>query len=241
MKFPYLRDTDIEGEAAALLAAAIGGPWQKLEPVDLETVVYEYLSPRDNLIFNDDVELPLENGDVVLGKTLPVRGQILLNRNLKDGEPGRARFTLAHELGHWVLHRKLFLPQEEALDLFTATTIEREEFTFVGLNRTTFPQSCRTGAIASEEWQANRFAVALLINADVLRHEFFLRFGVPVIPRVDQQGRIRARTLRELARQVAAAERSAHAPLRVTFGLSIEAMAIALETRGYVTEHAPAL
>ena len=241
MIYPFLTEAEIETSAVALQCAAFGSPWRQPKPVDLEAIVFEHLSERENLIFKDDVELPPEGGQVVLGKTQPIAGRILLNRLLKDGEPGRARFTLAHELGHWVLHRKLFLAKQETLDLFTGASAGNADFEFVGLNDSTFPRSCRAGAVAREEWQANRFAVALLIHSDVLREEFQLRFGEPVVALVSREGRPRARTLRGLSSQLARGAAGGHRPLREVFGLSTEAMAIALETRGYVVESAPAL
>ena len=242
MEFPYLEQAVIECEASALLRAVFGEPWQLRKPVDLESIVYDYLSPREGLSFNDEAVLPLEGGEVVLGKTLPIRGKILLNRILKaDSDRGRGRFTLAHELGHWVLHRKLFLGRGEALDLFPKSAGADDDFEFVGLNRSIFPSSCGPGAVAREEWQANRFAVALLINPDVLREEFSLRFGVPQIARSSRQWRLHSRTIRELASRLARSSVNGHPPLRELFGLSVEAVAIALESRGYVVETAPAL
>lgn len=234
MEYPYLEEAVIEGEAAALLNAVFGGPWRERSPVDLETIVYEHLSPKENLIFDPEADLPPENGEVVLGKTLPIRGKILLNRGLQEGEVGRARFTLAHELGHWVLHRKLFLGRQEMLNLFAGTG--DDDFEFVGLNRSTFPGSCSPRAVPREEWQANRFAVALLIDAQLLREEFQLRFGAPAIARSSRYWQRRARTLRELSSLVAKGTVNGHRPLRDVFGLSTEAMAIALESRRYVLE-----
>lgn len=242
MDFPYLDVEVIDGEAAALLEAVFGGPWLNRTPVDLEAIVYDYLSPRENLSFNDEATLAMDGGEVVLGKTLPIRGKILLNRILKnDPEPGRARFTLAHELGHWVLHRKLFLARREELDLFSRGTVTDDNFEFIGLNRSIFPRSCRPGAVAREEWQANRFAVALLIDPVVLREEFLLRFGTTVVARSSQQWRKYGRTTRALASRFARSFVNGHPPLRESFGLSVEAMAIALESRGYVVDSIPAL
>jgi hypothetical protein len=234
MEYPYLEESVIDGEATALLHTVFGGPWRERSPVDLETIVYEHLSPKENLIFDPEADLPPENGEVVLGKTLPIRGKILLNRGLKAGEPGRARFTLAHELGHWVLHRKLFLAQREMLDLFARAG--DDNFEFVGLNESTFPRSCSPRAVAREEWQANRFAVALLIDPQLLREEFQRRFGTGAIALSSREWRRRARTLRELSSLAAKGSVDGHSPLREVFGLSTEAMAIALESRGYVAE-----
>lgn len=242
MEFPYLTEASIDAEAAALVQAVFGGPWQQLKPIDLESIIYEHLSPKESLSFNDEADLPLVEGELVLGKTLPIRGKILLNRALKaDLEAGRARFTLAHELGHWMLHRKLFLANRDALDLFATMQVQEEDFEFVGLSRAVFPKSCRAGAVAREEWQANRFAVALLINAEVLRNEFLSRFDVPVVARSSREWNVPRRNLRDLASELGRVSVRGHPALRDVFGLSVEAMAIALESRGYVVESAPIL
>jgi hypothetical protein len=235
--FPYLAESVIDAEAAELLHAVFGGPWRDHSPVDLDAIIYDHLSPRDNLAFNDEADLPMERGEMVLGKTLPIRGKILLNRMLKyDSEPGRSRFTLAHELGHWVLHRKLFLARKEELDLFAGGRGVDEDFEFVGLKRSVFPASCKPSATAREEWQANRFAVALLIDPVVLREEFARRFSTTAIARSSREWARYGRTIRELASYLAREHFGVQAPLREVFGLSTEAMAIALESRAYVVE-----
>src|SRR5690348_742005 len=100
MEFPYLRESEIDKAAQGLLVAVFGQPWRERRPVDLDAIVYDHLTDTDNLVLDDEADLPPEGGEVVLGKTLPRTGRILLNRMLKgDPEPGRRRFTLAHELG----------------------------------------------------------------------------------------------------------------------------------------------
>lgn len=247
IEYPYLTEEAIDRAAAALLQRAFGGPWRERRPVDLEDLVYEYLSPEEGLSFNDEAELLPEDGETVLGKTVPVRSQILLNRVLKgDADPGRMRFTLGHEIGHWVLHRRVVLEairvrREVGADLFGEAPPTAEEFAFVGLNRTTFPRSCAPGAVRREEWQANRFAAALLVDSVVLREEFEARFGPPPVARATQTWRYRAASVRDLAQLLARSLVGVQCPLREVFGLSAEAMAIALESRGYVTESAPAI
>ena len=240
MRFPYLTEDAVDGAAEQLLRRAFGRPWRERRPVDLDELVYEYLSPREQLSFNDEAELAPEDGEIVLGKTLPIRGQILLNRALKlDAEPGRARFTLAHEIGHWVLHRPLILAQARELDLFTGHGGISPDYALVGLNRAIFPGTCAPGAVRREEWQANRFAATLLVDPVVLREEFEARFGRPPVARATQTWRYQAGTVRELAQLLARGTVGVHPPLREVFGLSTEAMAIALESRAYVTEQAP--
>ena len=51
--------------------------------------------------------------------------------------------------------------------------------------------------------------------------------------------RSQGRTVRDLASHVARGSIDGRQPLRDLFGLSTEAMAIALESRGYVVDNAP--
>jgi len=64
---------------------------------------------------------------------------------------GRFRFTLAHELGHWILHRGLFLAQRSQQALYTGAP---ESPSFI----------CRRSeSKRAEEWQADRFAACILM------------------------------------------------------------------------------
>lgn len=234
MIFPWLPDDEIEGRALSLVHRAFGMHLVRTEPVDLEEIV-AFLSETEELSYKDDADLGMEDGEAVLGKTQPLRRRILLSSTLKlDPDPGRARFTLAHEIGHWVLHRSLVIAKAQEPSLFGPD----DEFEFVGLNRGIFPDGSR-GEVRREEWQANRFAVALLIDGDVLRSEFVARFGAPVIARATPEWRYRSDRLRGHARLLANCEVEGQRPLREVFGLSTEAMAIALESRGYAVERPP--
>lgn len=238
MIFPYLTDRVIDVAARGLLARTFGAHTDCGERVDLEEVV-AFLSETEELSYNDNAELGTEGNEVVLGKTQPLRRRILLSRALKlDPEPGRGRFTLAHEIGHWVLHRPLFVAKAEELSLFGPA--DDDEFEFVGLNKAIFPDGSRR-EVRREEWQANRFAVDLLIDADMLRSEFIARFGAPVVARGTQEWRYRSQDRRGHARLLASHFVGTHLPLRDVFGLSTEAMAIALESRGYAVEQPPVL
>ena len=136
---------------------------------DLDAIVYGYLCEQDHLAVDDEAELADEAGDLVLGKTTMRPGKIEINRVLvAAGERGRFRFTLAHEIGHWVLHRAQVLAAADAPSLFGGITTT----SLTTLNRTmTGPKP------PPEEVQANRFAAALLINRRALQREVHARFG----------------------------------------------------------------
>lgn len=236
MQFPWLSENQIEASASRLLQRCVGSSGSSERQIDLEQIVI-HLSETEELSYDDDANLGFENGEPILGKTQPLRGRILLSRDLKsDLDTGRARFTLAHELGHWVLHRPLFVARAAELSLFGPTE-QVPEVELVGLNRSIFPDGRRK--VSSEEWQANRFAVALLINSEALRSEFVTRYDAPIIPRCGGIWQSRSTTLRAHSRLLGAMGVNGYIPLKDVFGLSGEAMAIALESRGYATDDAP--
>lgn len=236
MEYPFLPTEVIDGRATVLRERALGMAAREQAYVDLETLVYDHLCEQEAMSFTDEAELGWEDGEQVLGKTWPIAGKIEIDRCLKrPGEEGRYRFTLAHEIGHWVLHRPLFIAPMTNLDLFGE---RRRPEALTSLNRGVFPDGGRR-PVPPEEWQANRFAVALLFNPELLRRECHCRFGEEPVARQSPRHRLRTQSLRELSRRLGAAEVNGHPPLCAVFGVSAEAMAIALETRGYVVERPP--
>ena len=181
------------------------------------------------MYFSDENDLGFADGDKVLGRTLPLAGRVEVCKTVRlQGPEGRYRFTVAHELGHWILHRPLFLARRSMLDFFDHRQLPTA---VISLNRNVFPSGTRP---PPAEWQANRFAVALLVDADHLRREFEYRFQkAPIVAGSNDP--------MSVARDIACSEVGAAPSLRDAFGLSAEAMAIALRTRGYVTENPPLL
>jgi hypothetical protein len=178
MDFPRRTQGEIETAVDSLRFRALGVESLQSAKVDLERIVFDYLSEIESLIFDDESELGSQGDEVILGRTYPVRGRIEINRILKrSGSEGRYRFTLAHEIGHWVLHRPLFVAETMQPSLFGAAG---EQQCLVSLNRAVFPGR-RHRKVAPEEWQANRFAAHLLIQRELLREEFSRRFGEPPI------------------------------------------------------------
>lgn len=238
MRYPFLTADYIEQSATTLLQRALGAAAHSRPDVDLESLVYEYLCEQESMSFTDEEELGWEDGEQVLGRTWPIAGKIEIGRCLKaPGEEGRYRFTLAHEIGHWVLHRPLFLAAAANLDLFGR---QQPLEMLTSLNRGVFPDGARR-PVPPEEWQANRFAVALLFQPEVLRLECERRFGTLPMPRRSRRHQLVTRTLREFARHLARTTVNGCGPLCTVFGVSAEVMAIALETRGYVVEDEPIL
>ena len=135
--------------------------------------------------------------------------QIYIDQTLDpDEQPsalGRFRFTLAHEIGHWELHRTLFEFQRRQDDLF---------------ERPSAPSIvCRTSQAKERiELQADAFAAALLMpRAEVITHWQRL---------IDSGRRIRPGARQDELIEVAVR------PLAETFEVSAQAMRIRLEGLG---------
>jgi hypothetical protein len=223
VRFQFLPDTQIYGAAEGLRFAALGSKASEI-PVDLDAILYEHLCELDELAVDERADLADEDGDMVLGKTIMRPGKIQINRRLLDrGERGRFRFTLAHEIAHWVLHRAQVLAAADAPSLFG----ERENPCLTTLNR-----SVSGFRPPPEEVQANRFAAALLIDRRALQREIQTRFGDRGIR--DVLANVGDLTTKERGRFIATWRGGSDLALADVFDVSVEAMAIALESRGYL-------
>ncbi len=223
MKFPFISDAQIDAAALRLKIEALPAAKLHAVPVDLETIVFDYLCDRDELVVELERELPDENGDEVLGKTTIRPGRIQINARLRP-DSGRFRFTLAHEIGHWILHRPLLLAAADQPGLFPETT--------EGNILTTINRSLTDTRPPREEIQANRFAATLLIDHDILRREIQTRVG-----REGPSSALRSAGALNLpprgqARFLAAFGTPPN--LAQVFAVSVEAMAVAIESRKYL-------
>lgn len=100
----------------------------------------------------------LKMGDV-LGATWLDDGRICVDQSL-EGKEGRFAFTVAHEVGHWVLHRPVLEMEKVTLPLFAAKADEEPKPAIV----------CRAQAYKQPaEWQADQFAARVLMPASDVR------------------------------------------------------------------------
>ena len=86
------------------------------------------------------------NAEAVSGLCDFEKARIYVNR---DDNPGRQTFTIAHELGHWLLHRDIFLEEPDRYPVLPR-----------------FSQPDRDDPLEKE---ANKFAAALLVPERLLR------------------------------------------------------------------------
>ncbi|MBM3586690.1 MAG: ImmA/IrrE family metallo-endopeptidase [Alphaproteobacteria bacterium] len=163
-RVPYLHEEQIERDAAALLAdyeRARGVTI--LRAVPIEDIVEKYLKigiefddmhrlsgvPRSGLGFEPDI----------LGAIYFNERRIVIDESLDPVEnpnkEGRYRFTLAHEVGHWWLHRPFFAKDPAQASFFNEPA----------------PASvvCRSSqAKEPVEWQADFYASSLLMPRKVV-------------------------------------------------------------------------
>lgn len=123
-------------------------------PIDIDEIVEGYL------------QISLEFGDLkehlsipdVLGATWFDEKVIRIDSSLEEKE-GRLTFTMAHEVGHWWMHRPIYEMGKVTLPLFS-----------YGEGRPSPAVVCRAaGKKEPAEWQADQFAAMLLMPASLLR------------------------------------------------------------------------
>jgi Zn-dependent peptidase ImmA (M78 family) len=142
-------------------------------PIPIEAIIERFLNIR---LEYDDLKARFGLPDI-LGATWIKEKRIVIDRSLLEGEHrGRMFFTMAHEIGHWCIHRQAFIGP--------------------AARRSWAPQIvCReSGARARGEWQADYFAASLLMPEMPVREAFAEIFGFKPIAIYNQKS-IAPRTL----------------------------------------------
>jgi hypothetical protein len=105
----------------------------------------------------DIVPLPgLEEAFEIVGYTASTLDEISVDQYVYEHQPGRYRFTLAHEVGHVVLHADLFKEHR------FRSVVEWKRFVRA------FPDL----DLSRLEWQAHSFAGLVLVPSEALQREF---------------------------------------------------------------------
>jgi IrrE N-terminal-like domain len=147
---PFLPVQQIEREAENLLAEYSERTGQPVEvPIPVEDILELHLGLEFAI---EDLAALLGVPDVLGAIWFDERYIRIDTRLDPSANPvllGRYRFTVAHEVGHWRLHRHLYV--EDA----------SQGMLFDGRGRPAFV--CRSSDNASVEWQANAFAAAMLM------------------------------------------------------------------------------
>jgi hypothetical protein len=171
-KVPYLHKEQIERDAAALLAEyAQARSVVIAPPIPIDDIVEKHL--KLGIEFDDTHRLfgvprdPDEDADI-LGAIFFDDRRIVIDESLGPEEnpvkEGRYRFTLAHEVGHWRLHRHLLAKDPEQAVLFGGPA----EASVI----------CRSSQAKEPiEWQADFYASCLVMPKELLISAWRERFG----------------------------------------------------------------
>jgi hypothetical protein len=116
LRVPYIAEESIERDTEALLAQYAHATGVEIRaPIPIEDIVEKHLKLR--VEFNDLrrlLGLPGGRRPDIFGATWFESGEIVIDESLDPEErpsiEERYRFTLAHEGGHWRLHRPLVQP-----------------------------------------------------------------------------------------------------------------------------------
>lgn len=105
--------------------------------------------------------LGLDEAAHLSGLLFPAERLILVDRDEAARAPGRRRFTITHELGHWVLH----CSAASRAPVYCRDSTVRES------DPAAAPNDAEPGALLDyppSELEANQFAAALLMPRDLL-------------------------------------------------------------------------
>jgi Zn-dependent peptidase ImmA (M78 family) len=224
----FMGDQEFE-DAAALMLAEYGNQHGQViaPPVPIDDIIEEHLGLAIEI---RDLRAEYPEGDV-LGAIYFSEKKIVVDQSLVPEDfptmLGRFRFTLAHELGHWRLHRHLYLRRANERSLFPD---DRP----IGPNHV-----LRSRQYDPKEVQANRFASCLLMPREMLKREWFAwRGSMDPVYLDDLRSVQQQKHTAEIARKGAQTmgdeaieelfERVAR-PLAAKFEVSLEAMRIRLE------------
>jgi Zn-dependent peptidase ImmA (M78 family) len=146
---PYLRPREIAAKAEEFRQLYVNPPDQI--PLDLEFIIETILKiriePRENLS-----RISRRNELAIDSFLTADRSKIIVDNDQYIQGQGRFRFTLAHEVGHWFLHKKEYesIKYDSEADFIKIQKSLKDE------HRKWF------------EIQANIFAAVLLVPTDVL-------------------------------------------------------------------------
>lgn len=155
LKVPFLKPEEIESAVADLRRKF--SKWSNTPlrpPIPIDDVVEKYLRLDFALA---DLKAKLGIPDV-LGATWFDEKRVCVDESL-EGQEGRYSFTLAHEVGHWVLHRPLYEMEKVTVPLFKTEDVPAPPAVV-----------CRAAQKREPaEWQADQFAARFMMPAGDVR------------------------------------------------------------------------
>ena len=189
-KSKILSKRDIDNEAIRFLEEYSPSSLQELNTLDLESIAefkfnlkieYQKLDEDGDLlgmtIFKTGY-VDVINEDSTHCKKKFEKGTIILNEILINDLKlqGRYQFTLAHELGHWILHRKEFIEDENQINLFDFIGDITDNNCIKCLNRDVVDNKIIAGGLKTDldwlEWQANYFGASILMPRNLIKQYY---------------------------------------------------------------------
>jgi Zn-dependent peptidase ImmA (M78 family) len=170
---PYLSETQIERDAAALLTEYGQSRGIVIEPpIPIEDIVEKHF--KLGMEFDNTHRLfglprfSLGRDPDILGAIFFDEARVVIDESLDPDEnpanEGRYRFTLAHEGGHWRLHRRLFAKNQAQAASFGGPAAPSV--------------ICRSSQAKTRvEWQADFYASCLLMPRPLIADAWGREFG----------------------------------------------------------------
>ena len=168
-KVDILSRTQIDDEAKKFLIKYRPNALKEATKLDLENLI------ENDLGLNIDYQ-NLDENHQILGATVFKDGymntmvfDIKLSEDYK--QEGRFLFTLAHEIGHWILHRKHFFIDEQQQSIFHLLEDENKDNFIICVKRNESAMLYVRKKTPEEwiEWQADNFASSLLMPKDIFK------------------------------------------------------------------------
>lgn len=157
MKIPWLPKKEIHKKAEHVITDYESNTGtQVVPPIPIDDIIERGMDLKRGCIEFEDNMI----GSEILGATYVKQRLLCVNIKLLQNQcEGRLNFTWAHEVGHWVLHRQLVVPE-------TPTDSAGGEIL------------CRTkDSKKPMEWQADYFAACLLMPDKFVHRAFQEAFG----------------------------------------------------------------
>lgn len=221
MRVPFWHKSKIETMALDLLQKYYSSKGTKpAPPIDVDDIIEGFLGIDLQFV---DLKSMLKIPDV-LGATWFDDKVMRIDTSLEDKE-GRMGFTMAHEIGHWWMHRPIYEMDKVSLKIFAYDVDKPPTPALV----------CRSQQKDSAEFQADQFAAMLLMPASLLR---------AAVASIQGDGPILVDNLEQCSRNVAEnrALRSVAKTIKESFGftnVSIDAMCYRLVDLKYVADADP--
>ena len=183
-KVDILSRTLIDDEAKKFLIKYRPDALKEATKLDLENLIendlglnidYQNLDENHQIlgatIFKDGYMNVYNNGEKELKKFS--KNTMVFDIKLSEDykQEGRFLFTLAHEIGHWILHRKHFFIDEQQQNIFDLLEDESRDNFIICVKRNESAMLYVRKKTPEEwiEWQADNFASSLLMPKDIFK------------------------------------------------------------------------